>query len=75
MKYRIDVTFTEALLASSPQDPKVYEQFIAARKRSDAEDRGDEVATLPAEEIDMEAMENPERQTGSGKGFPHRRFR
>jgi len=40
------------MLASSPQDKKVYEQFIASRRRSDSEDRGDEVATLPAEEIE-----------------------
>ena len=52
MKYGVRIRFTEPLLASSPQDPKVYEQYIASRKRSDAQERGDEVATLPAEEIE-----------------------
>jgi hypothetical protein len=50
LRYKVDVTLTEPMLGSSPSDPKVYEQFIAARKRSDAEDRGDEAQTLPAEE-------------------------
>lgn len=50
MKYDLAVTFTEPLLASSPSDPKVYDQFIASRQRKEDEDRGDEVATLPAAE-------------------------
>jgi hypothetical protein len=51
-KYKIIVTLTEEMLASSPANPKVYEEFIAARGRKDAEDRGDEVGTLPASEIE-----------------------
>lgn len=52
MKYSVEITFTEPLLASSPEDPKVYEQFIASRKRTDAEERGEEVDTLPAEIVE-----------------------
>jgi hypothetical protein len=48
LRYYVEITFTEPLLASSPEDPRVYEQFIASRKRSDAEGRGEEVNTIPA---------------------------
>jgi hypothetical protein len=51
-KYNMKAVFTEAMLATSPMDPKVYEQYIASRERKDADERGDEVATLPAGEIE-----------------------
>lgn len=52
-RYEVRITLTENLLASSPAQPAVYEEFIAARKRKDGEDRGDEVETLPAEKQEM----------------------
>jgi hypothetical protein len=52
LKYNVEIAFTEPLLASSPEDPKVYEQFIASRKRTEAEERGEEVDTLPAEIVE-----------------------
>jgi hypothetical protein len=51
-KYEVKLTFTEPMLGSSPQDPEVYTQFIESRKRQDAEERGEEVETLPAEKIE-----------------------
>lgn len=52
IRYAVNITLTEPMLATSPQDPAVYEQFIEARRRQDAEERGDEVATLPAERVE-----------------------
>ncbi len=51
-KYTVEIRFTEKMLASSPQDVDIYQRFIESRKRVDAEERGDEVATIPAEEVE-----------------------
>lgn len=51
-KYGVKISFTEECLGSSPQDPEVYTQYIESRKRQDKEERGEEVATLPAEQIE-----------------------
>jgi len=52
LTYNFKLILTEQMLASSPQDPEVYTQFIESRKRADAEERGEEVATLPAEKVE-----------------------
>lgn len=51
-KYRIKIIMTEPMLASSPANKDVYAKYIAGRELKDAEDRGDEVATLPAEDVE-----------------------
>lgn len=51
--YEVEICFTEPMLASSPQDPAIYQRFIDGRKRADAEERGEEVKTLPAEDQEI----------------------
>jgi hypothetical protein len=53
MIYHLNIKFTEPMLASSPADPAVYGQFIQARAREDAAEKGDEVETLPASEREL----------------------
>jgi len=44
-KYGVELEFTEDLLASSPCDPNVYKEFIAAKAR-EAADGNEEIETL-----------------------------
>jgi len=52
--YRVKLTFTEDLLASSPANPEVYTEFIASKKPA-SEDAQDEVETLLANQKAEEA--------------------
>ena len=47
--YRLGVTFVTDHLASSPANTEVYKEYIESKRRDEAEEAGDEVATLPAE--------------------------
>jgi len=50
MKHMVKLTFTEEVLGTASANPEIYEEFIAG-KCEDPEATGDEVDTLPPEEL------------------------